>query len=68
MDAGKIADARAELVKAQKAGGSEQQQTLSQLVSRLESDVSGAGDSAKVHLLAGAVRQLATSPSLAQAK
>jgi hypothetical protein len=68
MDAGKIADVRAELAKAEKAGGLEQQQTLGQLVSRLEADVNGAGDSAKVRLLAGAVKQLATAPSLAQAK
>ena len=68
MDADKIADARAELAKAEKSGGSEQQQTLSRLVSRLEADVNGTGDSAKVRLLAGAVKQLATSPSLAQAR
>ena len=68
MDASKIADVRAELAKAEKAGGSEQQQTLGQLVSRLEADVNGAGDSAKVRLLAGVVKQLATAPSLAQAK
>jgi LVIVD repeat len=68
MDAGKIADARAQLARAEKAGGPERQQTLTQLVSRLETAVKGAGDAAKVQLLAGAVRQLATSPSLANAQ
>jgi hypothetical protein len=38
---------------------------LAQLVSRLESEANGAGDATKVRLLAGAVKQLATSPSLA---
>ncbi|HSJ75048.1 MAG TPA: hypothetical protein VK899_02515 [Gemmatimonadales bacterium] len=65
MDSARIADARAQLAKAEKAAGAEQQQTLTQLVSRLESEASGAGDGNKVRLLAGAVKQLATSPSLA---
>jgi hypothetical protein len=68
MAAGEIAEARTGLARAEKAGQSEQQQTLAQLVSRLESAVNGAGDAAKVQLLASAVRQLATSPSLAQAR
>jgi hypothetical protein len=65
MDADRIADARAQLVRAEKAGRLEQQQVLAQLVSRLESEANGAGDATKVRLLAGAVKQLATSPSLA---
>jgi len=68
MNADAITEARTELARAEKTGGAEQQQTLTQLVSRLESAVSGAGDSAKVQLLAGAVKQLTMSPSLAQAK
>ena len=66
MDAGKIDNARSQLARAEKAGGSEQQQALTQLVSRLEAAVNGAGDEAKVRLLAGAVRQLVTAPSLAR--
>jgi hypothetical protein len=66
LDAGKIAEARAELARAEKASGSKQQETLTQLVSRLETEVNGAGDSAKVRLLAGTVKQLATSPDLAR--
>jgi hypothetical protein len=65
MDAARIADARAQLAKAEKAGGADEQQMLTQLVSRLESEANGAGDANKVRLLAGAVKQLATSPSLA---
>ncbi|HEX6408764.1 MAG TPA: hypothetical protein VFZ90_16375 [Gemmatimonadales bacterium] len=65
MDAARIADARAQLAKAEKAAGADQQQVLTQLVARLESEANGAGDANKVRLLAGAVKQLATSPSLA---
>ena len=65
MNATQIADARAQLDKAEKLGGPEQQQTLTQLVSRLESEANGAGDGGKVRLVAGAVKQLAASPNLA---
>jgi hypothetical protein len=65
MDAARIADARTQLAKAEKAAGADEQQMLTQLVSRLESEANGAGDGNKVRLLAGAVKQLATSPSLA---
>ncbi|HKP49691.1 MAG TPA: hypothetical protein VJU17_06710, partial [Gemmatimonadales bacterium] len=65
MDAARIADARAQLAKAEKAAGADEQQMLTQLVSRLESEANGAGDATKVRTLAGAVKQLATSPSLA---
>ncbi len=65
MDAARIADARAQLAKAEQAAGANEQQMLTQLVSRLESEANGAGDASKVRLLAGAVKQLATSPSLA---
>jgi LVIVD repeat len=66
MDAGKIADARAQLARAEKASGSSQQETLTQLVSRLETAVNGASDPAKVRTLAGAVRELAASPLAAR--
>ena len=65
MDAARIADARAQLAKAEKAAGADEQQMLTQLVSRLESEANGASDATKVRVLAGAVKQLATSPSLA---
>ena len=65
MDAARIADVRAQLAKAEQAAGANEQQMLTQLVSRLESEANGAGDASKVRLLAGAVKQLATSPSLA---
>ncbi|HEY4647885.1 MAG TPA: hypothetical protein VIG95_02215, partial [Gemmatimonadales bacterium] len=65
MDAARIADARAQLAQAEKAAGPDEQQMLTQLVSRLESEAKDAGDGGKVRLLASAVKQLATSPSLA---
>ena len=68
MDAAKIADARAELTKAEHASGSKQQLALNELVSRLEKDVSSAHDTAKAQTLANTVRQLAASQDLARAK
>jgi len=65
MDAARIADARAQLAQAEKAAGPDEQQMLTQLVSRLESEAKDAGDGGKARLLASAVKQLATSPSLA---
>jgi hypothetical protein len=65
MDPAKIADARAELVKAEHASGARQQATLTQLVSRLQADAAGAGDAAKVSLLAGVVKDLAGGATLA---
>jgi hypothetical protein len=66
MDAGKIAAARKELARAEKASGATQQETLARLVSRLEADVAGAGDTAKVRMLVQAVRGLTAEPGLAQ--
>jgi hypothetical protein len=68
LDAGRIAAIREQLAQAEKASGTERQATLTQLVSRLEADVAGAGDASKVGMLAGVVRQLATGPELAQAR
>jgi hypothetical protein len=67
MDAAKIADVRAELAKAERSSGAKQQQALTQLVTRLESDVTGARDSAKAETLANTVKQLANAPSLVTA-
>ena len=66
LDAARIAEVRAELAVAEKASGSAQQETLSQLVSRLEADLKGARDATKVRMLAGVVRQLGTAPQVAQ--
>jgi hypothetical protein len=64
MDAGKIAAAREELARAEKALGTKQQEALTRLVVRLEAD--GAGDTAKVRMLAQAVRGLTAELGLAQ--
>jgi hypothetical protein len=67
MDMAKIADVRGELAKAEQSSGTKQQQELTQLVTRLESDVTGARDAEKAQALANTVKQLANSPSLATA-
>ena len=66
MDATRIAEAREQLAKAEKASGVKQQEALARLVARLEADAKGAGDAAKVRTLAEAVRELATEPRLAR--
>jgi hypothetical protein len=62
MDARKIALARQEVERAEKASGAKQQEALAQLVSRLEADAKGAGDAAKIRTLAGVLRELAAAP------
>jgi hypothetical protein len=66
LDAGQIAVAREELAQAEKTSGTKQQEALTRLVSRLEADVAGAGDTAKVRMLAQAVRGLTSDLGLAQ--
>ncbi|MGZ8391325.1 MAG: LVIVD repeat-containing protein [Gemmatimonadales bacterium] len=63
--AGRIAAYRAALDRAESAAEPERRNTLNQLATRLEAEAGGAGDPAKVALLAGVVRQLATEPRLA---
>ncbi|MFI5214260.1 MAG: LVIVD repeat-containing protein [Gemmatimonadales bacterium] len=58
LAADKIAAARAALQSAEQATGRRRQQTLVQLANRLDGDVNGAGDAAKVRTLAVAVRAL----------
>jgi hypothetical protein len=66
MDAGKIAAAREQLARVEKASGTKQQEALTRLVVRLEADVAGAGDTAKVRILAQSVRGLTAEFGLAQ--
>ena len=66
MDAGKITDARAELAQAEQASGAKESRILTQLVSRLERDVNGAGDQTKVQMLAGTLRELTSTSDLAR--
>ncbi|MFI5207721.1 MAG: hypothetical protein ACHQX4_06855 [Gemmatimonadales bacterium] len=58
LAADKISAARAALQSAEQATGRRRQQTLVQLANRLDGDVNGAGDAAKVRTLAVAVRAL----------
>jgi hypothetical protein len=62
-ETGKIAAYRSALDRAEKASGVERSNALSQLATRLEGDVSGAGDAAKLRMLAGVVQDQATAPS-----
>jgi hypothetical protein len=66
MDRGKIAAAREQLARAEKASGTKQQEALTRLVSRLEADVTGAEDTAKVRMLAQVVGGLSAGSGLAQ--
>jgi hypothetical protein len=59
LASGRLAAVRAALGSAEAMNGSARREALNQLAAQLESDASGAGDAAKVRLLAGAVRDLA---------
>ena len=65
LDAGKIAAAREALTGAEKATATERRGALEQLATRLDGDASGAKDTAKVRMLAKAVRDLANGSRLA---
>jgi len=67
-EAGKIAGYRAALDRAERASGVERRNALNQLATQLDGDVSGAGEGAKLRMLAGVVQDLAAAPSLAQAR
>jgi hypothetical protein len=66
LEAGKIAAAREELTRVEKASGAEQRNALTQLAAQLEADVSAAKDGAKVRTLAGVVKELAAEQTLAR--
>jgi hypothetical protein len=57
----KLASARQALAAAEKASGAQRKTDLAKLATRLDSDARGAGDAAKVHKMAGAVRELASA-------
>src|SRR5262249_36254361 len=63
MDAGRIADARAALAKAERASGEARRQALTALVAQLNSEAAGATDKPKEQMLAGAVAELAKAQS-----
>jgi hypothetical protein len=56
---GRISAVRQALTNAERASGAQRQDALTQLATQLDGDAAGAGDSAKVRMLAGAVRELA---------
>jgi LVIVD repeat len=66
LEAGKISALRESLAAAEQASGTKRQEELTQLATRLDGDAAEAGDAARVRILAGVVRQLATAPRLAR--
>ena len=67
LDAARISAIRAELASAEKGSETERRNALARLAAQVEGDMAGAGDRDKVGMLAGVVREMSTSPSLAQA-
>ncbi len=65
LGAAKIAEVRAALATAEKASPSERGVVLSRVVSELEAETARSSDTAKVQVLAGTIRKLAESPSMA---
>jgi hypothetical protein len=58
LASGKIKDAREALGRAEKASGAARNDELSKLAASLDADEKGAGDPAKVGVLAGVVKML----------
>ncbi|HEU5304636.1 MAG TPA: hypothetical protein VFU40_08335, partial [Gemmatimonadales bacterium] len=65
LEAARIAEIRGTLKSAERSSDTERRKALSDLATKLDGEVSGAADSAKVRMLADAVRELATAPRLA---
>ena len=61
LSAGRISAVRQALTSAENALGAQRRYALTQLATRLDGDARGAGDAAKVRMLAGAVRDLAAA-------
>ncbi|HET9984294.1 MAG TPA: hypothetical protein VFQ38_11930 [Longimicrobiales bacterium] len=61
LPAARIAAARHDLAAAESASGAARRDALSKLAAQLDGEDSGSADAAKVHLLAGAVRDLAAA-------
>jgi hypothetical protein len=63
LDAARIAAVRQALASAENASGAQRRNVLAQMATQLEGDATGAGDAAKVRMLAGAMRNLAGEPA-----
>jgi hypothetical protein len=61
LGSGRIAAIRQSLTSAESVSGSPRRNALTQLASQIDADANGAGDAPRVRLLAGAVRDLATT-------
>ncbi|CAN5785159.1 hypothetical protein BH20GEM3_BH20GEM3_04740 [soil metagenome] len=62
LDAARIAAVRQTLASAENASGAQRRNVLAQMATQLEGDATGAGDAAKVRMLAGTMRNLAGEP------
>jgi hypothetical protein len=65
LEAEKIAEVREALATAENASASERGVVLSRVVQQLEAETARSSDAAKVQVLAGTIRELAESPSMA---
>jgi hypothetical protein len=65
LEPARIASAREALTTAEKGSDEERRAGLTELAAGLETGSAGAGDSAKVRMLAGVVKELAAAPRLA---
>jgi len=68
LDAGRIGQIRQSLARAEKGSVAERSDALTQLAARLEGEVSGSNDSAKVQMLAGVVRDLGEETKFASGR
>jgi hypothetical protein len=65
LNSGKLAEVRAALAAAEKSSASERGFVLSRVVKELEAETGRSSDAAKLQILAGTIRELAESPSMA---
>ena len=65
LSTGQVIDVRNDLASAERAGGSGRHDTLTHLAVQLDTDAQGSSDAAKVRMLAGTVRTLATTATAA---
>jgi hypothetical protein len=65
LGAGKIAEVRAALATAERSSASERGVVLGQALKQLEDEIGRSSDAAKLQTLAGTIRELAESPSMA---
>jgi hypothetical protein len=68
LEARRIEEIRDALGRAERASDTDRRRELTELAERLEGGAAGAGNSVKVRMLAGTVRELAAAPRLARSQ